>query len=193
MRKLKLWIVASASVLLLNLSSCASSSTTSSVAEPVYTEKVTLSFMASQDWVQDAELDLARQFDEKTGIGVNYQIFPSSQYNNLLMTKLNTGECPDIFAAQSGKFDIKSQYCVEKNAIDLSNTKWASRTEPLAAAELSVDGRLYGQPTQDVSAVWALGYNKKIFEELNFSSSSKLFGIFTGLFGYSSFWNYPNL
>lgn len=48
MRKLKLWIVASASVLLLNLSSCASS-TTSSVAEPVYTEKVTLSFMASQD------------------------------------------------------------------------------------------------------------------------------------------------
>ena len=118
MRKLKLWIVASASVLLLNLSSCASSSTTSSVAEPVYTEKVTLSFMASQDWVQDAELDLARQFDEKTGIGVNYQIFPSSQYNNLLMTKLNTGECPDIFAAQSGKFDIKSQYCVEKNAID---------------------------------------------------------------------------
>lgn len=167
MRKLKLWIVASASVLLLNLSSCASSSTTSSVAEPVYTEKVTLSFMASQDWVQDAELDLARQFDEKTGIGVNYQIFPSSQYNNLLMTKLNTGECPDIFAAQSEKFDIKSQYCVEKNAIDLSNTKWASRTEPLAAAELSVDGRLYGQPTQDVSAVWALGYNKKIFEELN--------------------------
>ena len=64
MRKLKLWIVASASVLLLNLSSCASS-TTSSVAEPVYTEKVTLSFMASQDWVQDAELDLARQFDER--------------------------------------------------------------------------------------------------------------------------------
>ena len=74
---------------------------------------------------------------------------------------------PIFFAAQSGKFDIKSQYCVEKNAIDLSNTKWASRTEPLAAAELSVDGRLYGQPTQDVSAVWALGYNKKIFEELN--------------------------
>ena len=166
--------------------------TTPSVAEPVYTEKVTLSFMASQDWVQDAELDLARQFDEKTGIGVNYQIFPSSQYNNLLMTKLNTGECPDIFAAQSGKFDIKSQYCVEKNAIDLSNTKWASRTEPLAAAELSVDGRLYGQPTQDVSAVWALGYNKKIFEELNLAVQ-KVIRIFTGLFGYSSFWNYPNL
>ena len=44
MRKLKLWIVASASVLLLNLSSCASSSTTSLVAEPVYTEKVTVIF-----------------------------------------------------------------------------------------------------------------------------------------------------
>ena len=90
--------------------------------------------MASQDWVQDAELDLARQFDEKTGIGVNYQIFPSSQYNNLLMTKLNTGECPDIFAAQSGKFDIKSQYCVEKNAIDLS--KWLKDYQAKLASQV---------------------------------------------------------
>ena len=86
--------------------------------------------MASQDWVQDAELDLARQFDEKTGIGVNYQIFPSSQYNNLLMTKLNTGECPDIFAAQSGKFDIKSTVLCREERYRSIQYKMASRTEP---------------------------------------------------------------
>ena len=54
-------------------------------------EAVTLSFMASQDWVQDAELELAEKFTAETGIKVDYQIVPSDQYTNLLMTKLNTG------------------------------------------------------------------------------------------------------
>lgn len=132
-------------------------------------EKITLSFMASEDWVQDAELDLARKFDENESIGINYQIFPSSQYTNLLMTKLNAGECPDIFAAQCGKFDIQTQYHVESNAVDLTDTNWAADVDTLAAAELTINGRLYGQPIQDVSAVWAVAYNKKIFNRLNLS------------------------
>lgn len=41
--------------------------------------------------------------------------------------------------------------------------------DPLAAAELSVNGKLYGQPVQDLSAVWAIAYNKKIFNELGLS------------------------
>ena len=132
-------------------------------------EKVVLTFMASQDWVQDAELSLARKFDKETGIGVNYQIFPSDQYTNLLMIKLNTGECPDIFAAQSGRFDLESQLNVQKNAVDLSDTDWAKRVEALAAAELTVDEKLYGQPIQDISAVWAIAYNKQIFHRLHLS------------------------
>ncbi len=55
-----------------------------------------------------------KKFTEETGIKVDYQIIPSDQYVNLLMTKLNTGECTDIFGAQSGKFDIKDQINVEK-------------------------------------------------------------------------------
>lgn len=128
---------------------------------------VTISFMASQDWIQEAEMQLAEKFTEETGIKVDYQIVPADQYVNLLTTKLNTGEATDIFAAQSGKFDIVAQFNVEKNAMDLSGESWAANVEDLAAAELSVDGKLYGQPIQDVSAVWAVGYNKKIFADLN--------------------------
>lgn len=132
-------------------------------------QDITISFMASQDWIQDAELDLAKKFTEQTGIKVDYQIVPSDQYPSLLMTKLNTGECTDIFGGQSGKFDIQSMYNVEKNAVDLSNESWAKNVDPLAAAELSVNGALYGQPLQDVSAVWAIAYNKKIFSDLGLS------------------------
>lgn len=130
---------------------------------------VVISIMASQDWVQDAEMELAEKFTAETGIKVDYQIVPADQYTNLLVTKLNTGECTDIFMAQSGKFDIRTQFNVEKNAVDVSGESWAGNVDPLAAAELSVDGKLYGQPVQDVSAVWAIAYNKVLFDELGLS------------------------
>lgn len=145
----------------------AAQTTEAQTADTTEKQDITLSFMASQDWVQDAEIELGKKFTEQTGIKIDYQIVPSDQYNSLLMTKLNTGECTDIFGGQSGKFDIVTQLNVEKNAVDLSNESWAANVDPLAATELSVDGKLYGQPTQDVSAVWAVAYNKKTFSDLD--------------------------
>lgn len=129
-------------------------------------ETTTVTFMASQDWVQDAEMELGAEFEKQTGIKIDYQIIPSNQYTSLLMTKLNAGEGPDIFGNQSGRFDIQTQLNVEKNAVDLTSESWAGKVDKDAAAELTVDGKLYGQPIQDVSAVWAVAYNKKIFKDL---------------------------
>lgn len=130
---------------------------------------ITLTFMASQDWVQEAELALAEKFTEQTGIKVDYQIVPSDQYPNLLQTKLNSGECTDIFCSQAGRFDIVTTLNVAKNAVDLSAEGWVSTMEATAAAEVTADGKVYGQPMQDTSAVWAIAYNKKIFSDLSLS------------------------
>lgn len=132
-------------------------------------QDITLTFMASQDWVQDAELALAEKFTEQTGIKVDYQIVPSDQYPNLLQTKLNSGECTDIFCSQAGRFDIVTTLNVAKNAVDLSAEGWVPTMEATAAAEVSADGKVYGQPMQDTSAVWAIAYNKKIFSNLGLS------------------------
>ena len=43
-------------------------------------ESVTLTYMASQGWVPDAEIELGAQFEEETGIHVDYQIIPADQY-----------------------------------------------------------------------------------------------------------------
>lgn len=126
----------------------------------------TITYMASQDWVMDAEMELGEKFTAETGIIVDYQIIPADQYTNMLMTKLNTGECTDLFGSQAGKFDIITQLNVEKNALGLNDQEWVSRLDELAAVEVSVDGTVYGQPIQDVSAVWAVAYNKTIFEDL---------------------------
>ena len=150
-------------------SSDTSTPTTVPTTVPTEKEDITISFMAGQDWIQDAELELGKKFTEETGIKIDYQIVPADQYTSLLMTKLNTGECTDIFAGQSGKFDIQSQFSVAKNALDLSNESWAKNVDPLAAVELSIDGVLYGQPIADLSSCWAIAYNKKIFTELGLS------------------------
>lgn len=132
-------------------------------------QDVTLTFMASQDWVQEAELALAEKFTEETGIKVDYQIVPSDQYPNLLQTKLNSGECTDIFCSQAGRFDIVTTLNVAKNAVDLTGEAWSGTIEDTAKVEVSADGKIYGQPMADTSAVWAVAYNKKIFSDLKLS------------------------
>lgn len=147
----------------------AAAATTKAAETAAETKKqdITITYMVSQDWLQDAEIALGAKFTEETGIKVDYQVIPSDQYVNLLNTKINAGECADIFGSQGGQFDIVSQLNVAKNAVDLSGESWASTVDPLAAAELSVDGKLYGQPLGDLSSAWSIAYNTKIFAENN--------------------------
>lgn len=125
----------------------------------------TISIMASQDWVYDAEMELGKQFEEETGIKVDYQIVPSDQYYNLLMTKLNSGEGPDIFGGQSGSYDLISQYNITENAVDLSGEPWVKYYDEFAKEQTSVDGKVYGATYFDITTDYYMVYNKKIFDE----------------------------
>ncbi len=128
-------------------------------------EGVTLTFLASQDWVYDAEMELGQKFEEETGIAIDYQIIPADQYFSVLMTRLNGGEGPDIFGGQSGAFDIVSQYDVQKNAVDLTNEPWVEYYDEFAKQQTSVDGVVYGSTYFDTTTDFYMVYNKKIFEE----------------------------
>lgn len=133
---------------------------------------VTLSYMASQDWIKDAELELAKKFEAETGIHVDYQIIPADQYFNVLKTKLNSGEATDIFGGQSGKTDLALQYDVEKNAVDLTGEEWATRIDPLTLDQVSLNGKVYGTEIWDTTAsnYFVINYNKKIFADLGISA-----------------------
>jgi len=131
---------------------------------------VTLTYMASQDWIMDAEKALGKKFEEQTGIHIDYQIIPSDQYFNVLNTKLNSGEATDIFGGQSGVTDLKLNYNVEKNAVDLSGEPWAKQEDPLVAAQSTVNGKLYGLTYWDtLGNDWVINYNKAIFQKYNLS------------------------
>lgn len=134
-------------------------------------EAVTLTLIASQGWVTDAELELAQKFEDETGIHVDYQILPADQYFNVLTTKLNAGEGTDIFSGQSGKTDLRVLYDVQKNAVDLSGEEWVSRMDPASLEMVSLDGKVYGAEIWDTIAsnYFVMVYNKDIFNDLGLS------------------------
>jgi raffinose/stachyose/melibiose transport system substrate-binding protein len=133
-------------------------------------DKVTLTYLTSQGWVFDSEQTLGQKFEEQTGIHIDYQIIPADQYFTVLKTKLNSGEGPDIFGGQSGVTDLKVQYDVEKNAVDLSDQAWAKTEDPLVLAQSTVDGKVYGLTLWDIyGTTWVISYNKALFEKLGLS------------------------
>lgn len=142
--------------------------TTAAVDSAPANEPITLSYLVSQGWAPDAELELAKQFEEQTGIKIDYQVVPSDQYFSLLKTKLNSGEGPDLFGGQSGKTDLVVNYDVEKNAVDLSSEPWVKTEDPQVLDQSTVNGKVYGQTVWNtLGTTWVVNYNKEIFANLN--------------------------
>jgi raffinose/stachyose/melibiose transport system substrate-binding protein len=130
---------------------------------------VTLTYIASQGWIKDTEMQLAKKFESETGIRIDYQIIPADQYFNVLKTKLNAKEGPDIFGGQSGKSEISLNYNVEKNAVDLSDQEWTKREDKLTLEQLSLNGKVYALTIWDTGNSFVVVYNKKIYEKLGIS------------------------
>jgi len=146
-----------------------SSTTTDTSSKDGAKKNITLTYLASQDWIKDPEKELAKKFEAETGIKIDFQIVPSDQYSNMLKTKLNAKEATDIFGGQSGKWDLIPNYQVEKNAVDLTSEEWAKRMNPLVKEQLTVNNKLYGMTLIDETSGWFIVYNKTIFKKLNLS------------------------
>ena len=134
---------------------------------PAFEPGTTITYIASQDWIKDPEMELAKKFEAETGVHVEFQIIPSDQYFNVLQTKLEAGgEGIDIFGGQSGKTDIKLQLNVEKNAVPLTDEEWVKRMNPLSVEQISLDGVTYGLTIWDtVGGSWVVVYNKTVFAD----------------------------
>lgn len=137
----------------------------------------TITLMASQDWIEDSEQELGAKFEEETGIHVDYQILPADQYQDVLLTRLNTGEGPDIFMAQSG-FAIDTTYQVKDNAVDLSNEPWMDTYSVFSADQTSVDGVNYGMTYYDTTTDYYMIYNKKLFADAGITEVPTTFADF---------------
>ena len=166
-----------ASALLVGCGESSESGATTSDESGSGTAGSTITIMASQDWIEDSEQELGAKFEEETGIHVDYQILPADQYQDVLLTRLNSGEGPDIFMAQSG-FAIETTYKVQENAVDLSNEPWMSTYSTFSAEQTSVDGVNYGMTYYDTTTDYYMIYNKKLMEAAGVTSVPTTFAEF---------------
>jgi len=186
---MKRWLPLVMAVLLLVglLSACGGSQTSSNTGETssqpsqgtTETKKnVTLSQMVSQGWTTDADEALSKKFTEETGIAIDWQVTPADQYHDLLKTKLNAGEAPDIFWIQTNPFAIKTEIDPEKNCIDFSNESWVKVMNPARLPAVSYNNKVYGLMLWSNSPEYVFVYNKTLFGELGITKTPTTYAEF---------------
>jgi raffinose/stachyose/melibiose transport system substrate-binding protein len=124
-------------------------------------ETGTITIGASQNWVKDVDREIAADFEKETGITIDYQVNPDDQYTNIIKTKLNTGEAPDIFMWPAG---LELRQLPLDKVLDLSSEPWAGRLKDWAKKSGVVDGKLLGLNTWSIDG-WGMVYNTAIFDK----------------------------
>lgn len=126
--------------------------------------KVKLTALICQSRNYDGLQKMIQKLEEEENIVIEAQVVPDDQYTNLVKTKVNSGEAPDII-----DYNIPTVYgelAPEKYFVDLSDEAWV---DDLAAPENAQhsDGKIYGFPFQSIQGAMGWVYNKDVFEKAN--------------------------
>ena len=128
---------------------------------------VTLTFGSHQSGLPTSGIvqDLAKEFEEETGIKVDFQISPDAQWRDLIKVKLDSGEAPDIICVDT-PIGLASSIHMDQYCVELTDQDWTSRMEDSARSAVSADDKVYGITFPGAKMYFYL-YNKQIFEELS--------------------------
>ncbi|CAM3424679.1 ABC transporter substrate-binding protein [Occultella aeris] len=129
-------------------------------------DQIEITFLTQSDTDNVAAAEaLIEAFEaENTDVSVTLETQPGgTEGDNLMKTKLATGEMPDVFHYNSGS--LLQALNPDQNLVDLSDQEWADTLIEDMANVVSTDNGLYGVPWGSTQA-GAVMYNKPIYEEL---------------------------
>lgn len=117
-------------------------------------------------------------FAEDTGLGVELYLVRESGYVNSLMTKIASGDIPDVFVNNSGSTDFPVTFQIASpinkvSTVDLKEPIW----DQSMLATATLDGNVYmvntiGSPWSGSNLVY---FNKTIFTENGFKTPEEYF------------------
>jgi raffinose/stachyose/melibiose transport system substrate-binding protein len=125
-----------------------------------------ISFLTQNDDVNvaTAEALIAAFEAENSDITVKLDTQPAgTEGDNLMKTKLSTGEMSDVFFYNSGS--LLQALNPDQTLVDLSDQDWVADVEDDFKTVVSTDAGLYGAPF-GTSFAGAVVYNKKVFADL---------------------------
>jgi len=128
--------------------------------------KLTLTFGSHQSGLPKSGIvqDLAKEYEEETGVKVDFQISPDAQWRDLIKVKLDSGEAPDIICVDT-PIGLASSIHMDQYSVELTDNEWVKRMDESARSAVSVDGKTYGI-TFPGAKMYFYMYNKDIFEDL---------------------------
>jgi len=131
-------------------------------------EPATLSLMIGSTGNTYAAMQaVAAEAEKKLNIKIKFDIKPDGgEGDNLVKTRLATGEMSDILAYNSGS--LFHALNPTQNFVDLSNEPYVDKLLDSYKQTVTADGKLYGVPI-GTTTVGAILYNKKVYEELGLS------------------------
>ena len=101
-----------------------------------------------------------KNYEEQTGNKLDLQGIPSENFEQVSLTKFNTGDIPDILLS-FGNRNLEP-YNPEENFVDFSDATWVSDIEDSVYDQAEYNGKIYGLPHWEASATTFV-YNKEIF------------------------------
>lgn len=127
-------------------------------------EPVVLSLLIDKDTSLDGIKAVAEAYEMKTGVVTEIELRPgSAEGENLLKTRLATGEMSDLIYFNSGS--LLTALNPGRNFVDLTDKPYMDKISPAYKQTVTVDGRIYGIPASS-SAAGGILYNKKVYREL---------------------------
>ena len=118
------------------------------------------------------------KFAEDTGLGVELYLVAESGYVNSLMTKIASGDIPDVFVNNSGSTDFPVTLQIASpinkvSTVDLNEPIW----DQTMLESATIEGNIYmvntiGSPWSGSNLVY---YNKRIFSENGFKTPEEYF------------------
>lgn len=127
----------------------------------------TLSILVSAGWMDNRYDATISRFEDTYGVTVDVQTVPADQYTDLLLSKLTTGTCADVFWIQSNPFAIQSVIKdPEKYCIDFTGEEWKGVMPETRLPSCVYNDKLYGMQIWHNSPEYIMLYNKTMFDEM---------------------------
>jgi len=135
-----------------------------------------LSILVSAGWMDNRYDATIKRFEDTYGVTVDLQTIPADQYNDMLQSKLTTGQCADVFWIQSNPFAIQSTIKnPEKYCLDFTGASWENIMSKTRLTSCEYNGKLYGLQIWHNSPEYVMVYNKTLFGELGITSVPKTY------------------
>lgn len=153
------WLVATAAALVLG----------TAISSPSFADKVTLTYYIDDNPTNVATAEgLKKGFEaENPDITIDIETHPGgSEGDNLVKTKLATGDMGDVFRYNAGS--LFHALNPAQNLMDLTNEPFQANVIDSFKPVVSEDGKVYGVP-EEAAMGGGILYNRKIYADLGLS------------------------